>query len=135
MTPPITHLSCSTQIATGGTLDVGFVIEGSTAKTVLVRVAGPALNTLYGIIGVMPDPQLSVSPLGSSSQILAFNAGWNGNPQIVTVANSVGAYAFPNPASSDSAALVTVPPGAYTVQVKSASGAGGAVLVEIYDVP
>jgi len=119
----------------GGTLDVGFVIGGSTAKTVLVRVGGPALNLLYGIGGAMPDPQLQVSPLGSGSTALAFDAGWGGDQQIAAVASSVGAYAFPNPASLDSAAIVTLPPGAYTVQVSSTTGVAGTVLVEIYDVP
>ena len=122
-------------IAAGGTLDVGFVIGGSTAKTVLVRVGGPALKTLYGVAGVMPDPQLQVSPLKSSTTVLAFNAGWGGNAEIASVASSVGAYAFPNASSLDSAALVTLPPGPYTVQVNGTSGDGGTVLVEIYDVP
>ena len=36
---------------------------------------------------------------------------------------------------ADSAAVVTLGSGAYSVQVNSVGGAGGAVLVEIYDVP
>jgi DNA-binding beta-propeller fold protein YncE len=129
------NLSCLTQIPTAGTLDVGFVIGGTTAKTVLVRVGGPALYTLYNIAGVLPDPQLQVSPLSNSATVLAFNAGWGGNPQIASVAASVGAYAFPSASSLDSAALVTLPPGPYTVQVSSKTGLGGTVLVEIYEVP
>ena len=131
----LVNLSCLTQIGTGGTLDVGFVIGGATSKTVLVRVGGPALNALYNIPGVMPDPQLQVSPLSNSSTVLAFNAGWAGNLQIASAAASVGAYTFPSPSSLDSAALVTLPPGAYTVQVSSKTGLGGTVLVEIYEVP
>lgn len=128
------NLSCLTQIVKGGTLDVGFVIGGTTAETVLIRVGGPALNTLYGISGVMPDPQLQVSPLSSSTTVLAANAGWGGNPQIVSVAATVGAYAFPSATSLDSAVVVTLPAGPYTVQVSSKSGLGGTVLVEIYEV-
>ena len=63
------------------------------------------------------------------------NAGWGGNLLIATVAGNVGAYTFPSASSLDSAALVTLPPGAYTVQVNSKSGLGGTVLVEIYEVP
>jgi len=129
------NLSCLTQIATGGTLDVGFVIGGTTAKTVLIRVAGPALNTLYGIAGVMPDPQFQATSLSSSTPVFAFDAGWGGNAQSSAIATAVGAYAWPNPSSLDSAAVVTLAPGPYTVQVSSTSGAGGTVLVEIYDVP
>ena len=132
--PRLINLSCLTQIAAGDTLDVGFVIEGATAKTVLVRVSGPALDTLYGTPGTMPDPQLSVQP-SDGSTVLASNAGWAGDSQIASVTASVGAFTWPsNPSGGDSAALVTLPPGAYSVQVNSASGAGGAVLVEIYDV-
>jgi hypothetical protein len=133
--PRLVNLSCLTQIAIGGALDVGFVVGGTAAKTVLVRVGGPVLKALYNIGGVMPDPQLQVSPLSNSGTVLAFNAGWGGGQQIVSVADSVGAYNWPNPGSLDSAALVTLSPGAYTVQVSSASGAGGTVLVELYEVP
>ena len=129
------NLSCLTSILTAGTLDVGFVIGGTTAKTVLVRVGGPALSTLYNIGGAMPDPQLQVSPLSNSATVLALNAGWGGNPVIASVAGNVGAYTFPSASSLDSAALVTLSPGAYTVQVNSKSGLGGTVLVEIYEVP
>jgi len=128
------NLSCLTQIATGGTLDVGFVIGGSTAKTVLVRVAGPTLHTLYGIAGIMPDPQLQLSPLGTST-VLTANAGWGGDPQLAAAAAAVGAYTWPGSTSLDSAALITLEPGPYTVQINSVSGLGGAVLVELYEVP
>jgi hypothetical protein len=132
--PRLINLSCLTTIAPGAALDVGFVVGGATAKTVLIRVGGPALHALYGIGGVMTDPQLRVSPLNSSSTILAFNAGWGGSQQLVSAAASVGAYSFPNANSLDSAVLITLAPGAYSVQVASTSGVGGAVLVEIYDV-
>jgi hypothetical protein len=35
----------------------------------------------------------------------------------------------------DSAVLLSLPPGAYTAQVKSASSTGGSALVEVYEVP
>jgi len=82
----------------------------------------------------MPDPQLSVSPLGSST-VLAANAGWGGNAPIAAAAAAVGAFAFANPSGLDSASLLTLEPGPYTVQVSSASGAAGTVLAEIYEVP
>ena len=129
------NLSCLTEVATGAGLDLGFVVGGSTAKTVLVRVGGPGPGLLNGTTGVMADPQLQISPQGSPGTVPAFNAGWGGDPQIASAAASVGAYAFPNPNSLTSAVLVTLPPGAYVVQTKSTSGAGGTVLVEITDVP
>ena len=61
--PRLVNLSCLTQIGAGGSLSTGFVIGGSTSKTVLVRASGPAL-TAFGVGGVMPDPQIVVQPAG-----------------------------------------------------------------------
>ena len=47
----------------------------------------------------------------------------------------VGAFRFAGRSTGDAALLVTLAPGAYTLQVKSADGIGGAALVEVYDVP
>ena len=63
------------------------------------------------------------------------NAGWAGNADIASAALTAGAFAWSNPASHDSAILVTLPPGAYTAQVSGSSGDTGVALVEIYEVP
>ena len=45
-------------------------------------------------------------------------------------------FAFPLPATStDSALLVTLPPGSYTAQVNGASGSTGIALLEVYEMP
>ena len=41
--PRLMNLSCLTTVAPNGTLNVGFVGGGTTAKTVLIRASGPAL--------------------------------------------------------------------------------------------
>jgi len=126
------NISARVNVGTGGNvLIAGFVIGGSTSKTVLVRASGPALVP-FGVTGVLPDPQLQIF---SGSTLLGSNTGWGGNNQISSAAASVGAFAWTNPASGDSAALVTLPPGAYTAQVSGASGDTGVALVEVYDVP
>jgi hypothetical protein len=51
------------------------------------------------------------------------------------VAASVGAFAWSNASSNDSAFLVTLPPGGYTAQVAGQSGDSGLALIEIYEVP
>jgi len=45
----------------------------------------------------------------------------------------VGAFSLPT-TSSDSAVLVTLPTGAYTVQVSGVNGSTGNALLEIYEV-
>jgi sugar lactone lactonase YvrE len=72
---------------------------------------------------------------GSTSFVIASNAGWGGNSQISSVAAAVGAFAWPtNPPGADSAVVLTLAPGTYTAEVSSVSGAGGNVLIEVYEV-
>lgn len=113
-------------------LIAGFVIGGTTSKTVLIRASGPALDA-FSVPGTLPDPQLQL--FNASSQKLAGDAGWGGDPQIASVASSVGAFSWGSSATPDSALLLTLPPGAYTAQVSGASGDTGVALVEVYDVP
>jgi|CZKI01.1.fsa_nt_gi arabinan endo-1,5-alpha-L-arabinosidase len=131
-TPRLVNISTRAQVGTGGTILIaGFVIGGSTSRTVLIRASGPALAP-FGIAGTLPDPQLK---LFSGSAVIESDNGWAGNPQISATAASVGAFAWNNPMSGDSAILVALPPGAYTAQVSGASGDTGVALIEVYEVP
>jgi hypothetical protein len=129
--PRLVNLSTRVQVGTGGgILIAGFVIGGSTSETVLIRASGPALAA-FGVPGTLPDPKLT---LYSGSTVLASNNGWGGNSQIVSAASAVGAFAWGNPSSNDSAILITLPPGNYTAQIAGASGDTGVALVEVYEV-
>jgi hypothetical protein len=133
--PRITNISARVQVGTGGNILIaGIVVGGSTSKTVLIRASGPALVPL-GVTGTLADPQLT---LYSGSTVLASNGGWGGDSAIISTAASVGAFTWNDASSADSALLVTLPPGAYTVQVAGAAGTPtdtGIALVEVYDVP
>jgi hypothetical protein len=131
--PRLINLSCLNTVSKGGSLTAGFVIGGATAKTVLVRATGPAL-TAFGVTGVMPDPQITLQ-LASTGATLVSNSGWAGDPQITAADAATGAFTLTNPASLDSAVLVSLPPGAYTAQVTSVSSTAGSALVEVYEVP
>jgi hypothetical protein len=135
--PHLVNISARAQVGTGGNvLIAGFVVGGTTSKTVLIRASGPAL-TKFGVPGVLPDPQLQLYKLNSdgSSTLLQTNNGWGGDPEIASVAASVGAFSWGTPDNAESAILGTLPPGAYTAQVSGASGDTGMALVEVYDVP
>jgi hypothetical protein len=109
----------------------GFVIEGTSPRTVLIRADGPALSQ-FSVPGTLPDPVLTV--YDSKGNVVATNAGWNTNTTpsaISAAAASVGAFALPI-LSLDSVLLLTLPPGAYTAQVTSAKGNSGTVLFEAY---
>ena len=130
-TPRLVNLSARVQVGTGGNvLIAGFVIGGSTAKTVLIRASGPALVP-FGVTGTLPDPLLQ---LYTGSTLLGTNAGWGGGTQIAREAAAVGAFGWSDSGSLDSAILVTLPPGAYTAQVSGVSGDTGVALVEVYEV-
>lgn len=119
----------------GNILTLGFVVGGTAARTLLVRASGPAL-TAFGVPSVLADPQLKLFAVGGAAPVLlASDAGWAGDPTIGAAAADVGAFAWNDPTSADSALLVTLPPGNYTVQISSASGANtGITLGELYEV-
>ena len=71
----------------------------------------------------------------SSSTVLATNTGWGGSAAITIANSATGAFQFSSPTSKDSAVVITLQPGAYTVQATSASGAAGVTLIEVYEVP
>jgi large repetitive protein len=133
-TPRLMNLSCLQQVVAGGMLSAGFTISGTTSKTVLIRASGPVLATfnIASILPVMIDPTLSVF---SGSTVLATNSGWGGDSAISAAATAIGAFAFPSSTSTDSAVLITLAAGNYTVQVKSVSGVAGSTMIEIFEVP
>ena len=132
-TPRLVNVSVRKQINAGGSLTAGFVIGGNTARTVLVRAIGPGLAA-FGVSGTMADPQLGLFAADSSK--VAENDNWGGDPQLTNAGSSVGAFAIANAAGRDAMLLLTLAPGGYTAQVGGVPGSGGgAVLVEVYEVP
>jgi hypothetical protein len=134
-TPRLINLSARVEVGTGGNvLIAGFVIGGSSARTVLVRASGPAIGAApFDVPGTLADPQLMLTNLGTGA-VAASNDGWGGDPAIAAAAVSVGAFPWNNPSSADSAFLVTLPPGNYTATVSGSSGDSGVALVEVYEV-
>ena len=130
--PRIVNISARVQVGTGGNIMIaGFVVGGSTSRTVLIRASGPALAP-FGVSGTLSDPELK---LYAGNALLGSNSGWGGRTEITTAAASVGAFTWGDPSSNDSAILATLSPGAYTAQVSGASNDSGVALVEIYEVP
>ena len=131
--PRLVNVSSLVQVLTGGTLTAGFVISGSTLETVLIRVSGPTLAMPpFNLIGTLIDPKLTL--FDSTSKVLATDTGWAGNITLSQAAKQVGAFPFISTASSDSAVLMILKSGAYTVQITSRTGVKGVVLIEIYEV-
>lgn len=119
--------------AASGPLITGFVTVGGTSQ-MLVRGDGPGLLK-YGVTSVLAQPVLQV--FDANGKLIASNTGWGTNSntaQIAAAAASVGAFPLADN-SADSALLLTLPAGAYTVQVSGAAGSSGDTLAECYLVP
>lgn len=112
-------------------LIVGFVIDGSSSKSVLLRGVGPALHG-FGVIDALSDPQLS---LYSGALMTASNDDWSasdGAAQIVRTSARVGAFSLADK-TSDAALMATLENGAYTVHLSGKGDSTGVALVEVYD--
>ncbi len=108
----------------------GFVIGGAAAERVLLRGVGPTLAQ-FGAAGAVADPAISLYDAAGFE--LGGNDNWVSSvTDVSAAAQRAGAFALAA-GSKDAAVLATLPPGAYTVQVRSATA--GAALLEIYDVP
>jgi exosome complex RNA-binding protein Csl4 len=129
------NISTRTEVGTGaGILISGFVVGGSGTQELLIRGDGPSL-TAFGVPGVLLEPSLSI--FNNAGTVIASNTGWgtSSNPtEIASVAASVGAFAFPA-GSADSAQIVNLSAGAFTVQISGVNGSTGVALAEVYYVP
>ncbi len=103
----------------------GFVIGGSTAKSVIVRGIGPSLAS-FGLQGLLADPVLEL--YGPTGTLLASNDNWMDTQQAEIVATG-RAPSDPN----ESAIVMTLPPGPYTAIVRGAGMTTGNALVEVFD--
>jgi len=112
---------------------VGFVIGGTTSRNVLARAVGPTLAA-FGVTDAVARPVLT---LYRANTVVASNEDWTttDTARLKTAFERVGAFALVGGTSPDSALLVTLPPGAYTLQATGAGGTTGTVLVEAYEVP
>ena len=129
----LVNVSARMEVTAGdGVLIAGVVIGGNGPKTVLIRGVGPALSA-FGVPGVLADPVLTVY---SGSAEIANNAVWGSGDltetQLSTAFAQVGAFPLPS-GSKDSALLLTLQPGPYTIQVTSATNSTGVALIEVYD--
>ncbi len=113
----------------------GFIIKGDRPEKVLVRCVGPGLRDA-GVTGYLADPSFHLVDQATGAT-LAANDDWDTGDdaaELSRVMRLVGA--FPLAAGSkDAAAVVTLPPGAYTALASGAGSTTGIVLLEVYEVP
>lgn len=120
----------------GGTrlLIAGLVIAPGGPRTVLIRGIGPALAA-HGVGTPLAHPRLVLR--NSAGEPIAEGAPWAGGSnagEIETATQAAGAFSLAAGAV-DPVLLVTLAPGAYTIQVSAPDGEAGEALSEIYAVP
>lgn len=146
-------VNMSTRVRVGTQDDVmigGFIIEGTESKTLLLRARGPSLAD-FGVAGVLADPVLQ---LYSGQTVIARNDDWQtvdplcsaGSSPCSSTTNQIQSigldpcYAYqsggtaPTGCSRESAMLVTLNPGPYTMIVSGSGGSVGVALLELFEV-
>jgi len=103
-TPRLINVSCRGIAGSGdSTLVMGFYINGTGSKTLLIRGIGPKI-TDFGLPTVVTDPSITVY---SGSTPVDSNNDWD--PALATDFDRVGAFALNN-GSKDAAFVVTLQP-------------------------
>jgi hypothetical protein len=125
--PRLANISTRGIVLTGQDVLIGgFIIGGSTPKTVMVRASGPSLSSA-GVTGVLQNPQLQ---LFSGQTQIAFNDNWGSAANATEIQGSGLA-----PSNSlEPAILITLGPGAYTAIVTGVGGSTGIATVEVFEI-
>ena len=130
----LVNISTRAEVGSGANVVIpGFVITGGTEQ-LLVRGVGPALGQ-FNVAGFLALPTLTL--FDSNNNVVASNTGWGTDSNfagIARAASSVGAFALPAE-SADSAKVVSLPAGSYTVEIAGVGGTTGIALAEIYELP
>jgi sugar lactone lactonase YvrE len=129
----LVNISTRAMVGTGANILIpGFVISGPGTEQLLVRADGPSLSQ-FSVTGVLAQTTLGVY---SGATVVASNTGWgtSSNPSLIaSTAAQVGAFAF-SPNSGDSAQIVNLTAGGYTIQISGVNSTTGVALAEIYEV-
>lgn len=132
--PRFTNLSARARVGAGdGLMVLGFVVSGEGSLTLLLRAAGQSLQQ-FRVTEALRDPSIE---LHSGGARIAANNDWRVSDaaelkRVEDARAAVGAFALTS--TLDSAMLVSVPAGSYTLQVRGAGSEQGLVLAEIYEV-
>ena len=123
------NFSTRIELAPGATLQtVGFFVNGTVGKNILVRAVGPSLKQ-FGLTKLVAQPRLRF--FDAAGREIGFV-----HPAVVVDLDAfftaVGAFPLLS-GERDAFDYGEFKPGAYTFQVSDASGQGGTVLVETYE--
>jgi DNA-binding beta-propeller fold protein YncE len=123
----LVNLSTRNLVETGDNVLIGgFIIQGSTHKTVVVRARGPSMAPL-GVSNTLADPQLQ---LFNGQTPIGFNNNWQEASNKDAIQASGQAPSHPN----EAAILMTLPPGGYSAIVTGVGNTTGIAIVEVFEI-
>ncbi len=111
------------------TLITGFILKGGEPRNVVVRALGPSLGA-FGVQQFATNPKIEV--FGASGRRFASNTDWKNDARASALSQSYPTLAPSN--DKEAALLLTLTPGAYTLQGTNEDGTEGVMLLEAYDV-
>jgi hypothetical protein len=131
------NVSTRGTVGTGANIMIaGFVVSGQVSRRVLIRGAGPTLQSFGLPAGsLLANPQLTLVDQATGATIRT-NDDWAAGEDaaiIAEAASAAGAFPLAN-GSRDAAMILMLPPGAYTVQLSGVNNGTGIGIVEVYDV-
>ena len=129
----LANVSTRGNVFTGNDIMIGgFVVQGASAKNIIVRARGPSLS---GIANTLSNPVLiiwgdpNVFP-GPPAGLVAANDDWATHPSSASVQ---GAGFAPSDSREAAIYVPNLPPGGYTAHVYGAGGATGVGIFEVWE--
>ena len=130
LTIPLTNISTRGRVGSGNDVMIaGFVINGNGPKTVAVVATGPSLAQ-FGIANPLANPTITLVRSADNSNV-ATNDDWQSAPNAAQIQQS----GFAPPNTLESAILMPLQPGAYTVIVQGVNAGTGVGVIGVYAVP
>jgi hypothetical protein len=127
--PRLGNISTRAHVLTGNDVMIGgFVIGGSTSKTVAIVATGPSLSA-HGIANPLADPTLTLVR-ASDQAVIDSNDNWQAHANQAQLSST----GFAPPSTLEAGILVSLPPGAYTAIVQGVGGGTGISVVGVYEV-
>lgn len=120
------NISTRANSLTGDNVTIGgFVIKGTSSRTVLIRGRGPSLSAT-GLQDVLADPTIELHD--HTGAVIAVNDNWKDTQQ-----SAIAATGFAPSNDLEAATLQTLAPGLYTAVMRGKNNGTGLGLVEVFD--
>jgi len=132
------NVSTLTEVAAGGTVTAGFVVEGELPRAFLVRAVGAKLADL-GVADASSDTSLvlnKINPFNSEVTVIGEIEDWDDDGMgnlVAGVSRASGAFALDGDTTS-AAGYFILEPGNYTVVATNKDGSAASLIIEVWDV-